>query len=60
LLFWQKNGVFLKEGNIFHDGQAEKFKIPEPVEHGHEASEGETWVVSLNAQQVDMSASVGG
>ncbi|KAF7366609.1 hypothetical protein MSAN_00918700 [Mycena sanguinolenta] len=62
LFFWrtQRNGMFLKEGNIFENGKAEEYKIPEPVEHGHEASEGETWVVSQNAEQVDVSVAVGG
>ncbi|KAJ7193789.1 hypothetical protein GGX14DRAFT_405164 [Mycena pura] len=60
LAFWRKNGVFVKEGNIFQDGKATKYNIPESVEYGHEASEGETWVVSQNAEQVDVSASVGG
>ncbi|KAJ6481689.1 hypothetical protein C8R45DRAFT_1063003 [Mycena sanguinolenta] len=62
LVFWRRrrNGVFLKEGNIFEDGKAAEHKIPEPVEYGHEASEGETWVVSQNAEQVDVSAAVGG
>ncbi|KAF7340996.1 hypothetical protein MSAN_02085000 [Mycena sanguinolenta] len=62
LFFWrrQQKGVFLKEGNIFEDGKAGEHKIPRPVEHGHEASEGETWVVSENAEQVDVSAAVGG
>lgn len=56
LAFWRKNGIFLKEGNIFLDGKAEKYGIPEPVECGGE-SEGETWVVSQNAKQVEVSAS---
>ncbi|KAJ7938075.1 hypothetical protein B0H13DRAFT_1588189 [Mycena leptocephala] len=61
LAFWRKNGTFLKEGNIFLDGKAKKYNIRDPVEYdGGEAAEGETWVVSKNAEQVDMAASVGG
>jgi hypothetical protein len=59
LVFWRKKGTFLKEGNIFVDGQAKKHHIPEPIEYGGGSSEGETWVVSQNAKQVDVSASVG-
>ncbi|KAF7337828.1 hypothetical protein MVEN_02005700 [Mycena venus] len=58
LAFWRKNGTFLKEGNIFSDGKAKMFEIPDPIEYGS-GSEGETWVVSQNAQQVDVSSSVG-
>ncbi|KAJ7453081.1 hypothetical protein FB451DRAFT_1050425 [Mycena latifolia] len=60
LAFWRKNGTFLKEGNIFADGKAEAHGIPEPVEYGGESTEGETWVVSQNAEQVDVGTSVGG
>ncbi|KAJ7481034.1 hypothetical protein B0H11DRAFT_1724570 [Mycena galericulata] len=61
LAFWRKNGTFLKEGNIFLDGKAEKYGIPEPIEYGGDSdSEGETWVVSQNAEQVDVSAVAGG
>ncbi|KAJ7143197.1 hypothetical protein C8R43DRAFT_1015999 [Mycena crocata] len=60
LAFWRKNGTFLKEGNIFLDGKAKKYEIPDPVESGGDFSEGETWVVSQNAKQVDVSAAVGG
>ncbi|KAJ7851418.1 hypothetical protein B0H14DRAFT_3085803 [Mycena olivaceomarginata] len=56
-----KNGTFLKEGNIFLDGKAKKYDIPDPIEYdGGEPAEGETWIVSQNAEQVDLSASVGG
>ncbi|KAJ7606041.1 hypothetical protein FB45DRAFT_951692 [Roridomyces roridus] len=30
LLFWRKNGTFLREGNIYDDGLAEKYGIPKP------------------------------
>ncbi|KAJ6526229.1 hypothetical protein DFH09DRAFT_936292 [Mycena vulgaris] len=59
LVFWRKNGTFLKEGNIFVDGQADKYGIPEPIEYGGDSTEGETWVVSQNAEQVDVGTSVG-
>ncbi|KAJ7706852.1 hypothetical protein B0H17DRAFT_918866 [Mycena rosella] len=61
LVFWRKNGTFLKEGNIFDDGKAKAHGIPEPVEYdGGESSEGEMWVVSQNAKQVDVATSIGG
>ncbi|KAJ7138021.1 hypothetical protein C8R44DRAFT_340369 [Mycena epipterygia] len=61
LAFWRRNGTFLKEGKNFLDGKAEKYDIPEPIEYdGGDVAEGETWVVSQNAEQVDLSASVGG
>ncbi|KAF7365736.1 hypothetical protein MVEN_00447400 [Mycena venus] len=58
LAFWRKNGTFLREGNIFLDGKAENYNIPTPVEYGND-SEGETWVTSKNAKQIDFSASAG-
>ncbi|KAJ7717806.1 hypothetical protein B0H16DRAFT_1897827 [Mycena metata] len=60
LCFWRKTGIFLKEGNIFEDGKAEEYNIPTPVEYGQETAGGEMWVVSQNAQQVDVEAAVGG
>ncbi|KAJ7910546.1 hypothetical protein B0H13DRAFT_2486442 [Mycena leptocephala] len=59
LLFWRKNGTFVREGNIYVDGKADKYGIAPPVECGRE-SEGETWVTSVNAQHVDASASAVG
>ncbi|CCM00514.1 uncharacterized protein FIBRA_02548 [Fibroporia radiculosa] len=56
LAFWRrKRGTFLKEGNIYKDGKAEKYGIPPPQEHGGDASEGETWISSQNAHQIDVS-----
>ncbi|KAJ7468453.1 hypothetical protein FB451DRAFT_1560219 [Mycena latifolia] len=60
LEFWRENGVFLKEGNIYTDGKAKTYGIPDPVEHGGDAGEGQYWVTSQNAEAVDLSASVGG
>ncbi|KAJ7706743.1 hypothetical protein B0H17DRAFT_918412 [Mycena rosella] len=61
LAFWRKNGTFMKEGNIFDDGKAKAHGIPEPIEYdGGESGEGETWVVSQNAEQVDVTASGSG
>ncbi|KAF8130954.1 hypothetical protein K438DRAFT_1999091 [Mycena galopus ATCC 62051] len=59
LVFWRKNGTFVREGNIYTDGKAERFEIATPVEYGREA-EGQTWITSLNATQVDASLSAGG
>ncbi|KAJ6589268.1 hypothetical protein B0H19DRAFT_1248826 [Mycena capillaripes] len=59
LLFWRKNGTFVREGNIYEDGRAAKYGIPDPVEYGRD-SEGQTWITSQNATQVDTSLSAGG
>ncbi|KAJ7901180.1 hypothetical protein B0H14DRAFT_3123700 [Mycena olivaceomarginata] len=59
LAFWRKNGTFVREGNIYLDGKAEKYRIAAPVEYGRD-SEGQAWITSLNATQVDTSFSAGG
>ncbi|KAJ6589274.1 hypothetical protein B0H19DRAFT_1248829 [Mycena capillaripes] len=59
LLFWRKNGTFVRESNIYEDVKAANYGIPDPVEYGRE-SEGETWITSQNATQVDASLSAGG
>jgi hypothetical protein len=59
LAFWRKNGTFVREGNIYLDGKAEKYGIAAPVEYGRD-SEGQAWITSLNATQVDASFSAGG
>ncbi|KAJ7850730.1 hypothetical protein B0H13DRAFT_2284757 [Mycena leptocephala] len=59
LTFWRKKGTFLKEGNIFVDGKAKRYRIPEPIEYGGGSSEGETWIVSQNAKQIDIFSAVG-
>lgn len=57
----RKQGTFLKEGNIYTDGQAEKWKIPDPKEHGTDSSnEGQTWISSDNARDLEGDAGVGG
>ncbi|KAJ7910561.1 hypothetical protein B0H13DRAFT_2329257 [Mycena leptocephala] len=45
-----KNGTFVREGNIYLDGKADKYRIAAPVECGRE-SEGEVWVISHNAHR---------
>lgn len=54
ILFWRRSkGTFLKEGNIYVDGLAEKFGIPPPAEHGSQAeSDGVAWIVSENAVKI--------
>ncbi|KAJ7910552.1 hypothetical protein B0H13DRAFT_2232894 [Mycena leptocephala] len=32
LFFWRKNGTFVREGNIYSDGKADKYGIAAPVE----------------------------
>ncbi|KAF8157146.1 hypothetical protein B0H34DRAFT_489190 [Crassisporium funariophilum] len=60
--FWRKRqGIFVKEGNIYTDGHAEKCEIPAPVEHGADSdSEGQTWITSKNATQVELDAGISG
>ncbi|KAJ6569964.1 hypothetical protein B0H10DRAFT_1964878 [Mycena sp. CBHHK59/15] len=53
-------GKLPKEGFPDVDGKAKKYKIPDPIQCGGESIEGETWVVSQNTEQVDISTSVGG
>jgi len=52
-------GIFLKEGNIYEDGQAILYGIPSPKEYGADMSEGATWITSENAQQQEFSADFG-
>ncbi|KAJ7713282.1 hypothetical protein B0H16DRAFT_1810630 [Mycena metata] len=61
LAFWRKRvrGTFVREGNIYTDGQAQRYGIPAPVEFGVD-SEGQTWITSENAREVDLAASVAG
>ncbi|KAF8799157.1 hypothetical protein BYT27DRAFT_7343084 [Phlegmacium glaucopus] len=58
--FWRKKaqGTFLKEGNIYENGLAEKFGIPKPKEYGREATEGARWITSQNGEEVNMDASI--
>ncbi|KAJ7718480.1 hypothetical protein B0H14DRAFT_3630548 [Mycena olivaceomarginata] len=46
-----QTSTFSKEGNNFLDGKAKKYDIPDPIEYyGGETAEGETWIVSQNAE----------
>ncbi|KZV69938.1 hypothetical protein PENSPDRAFT_566403, partial [Peniophora sp. CONT] len=59
--FWahsRPQGIFLKRGNIYDDGLANKFNIPSPKTHEHEGSSGVSWIVSQNAVEVDTSGAV--
>jgi len=59
LAFWKKNrGTFLKDGNIYEDGLAEKYEIPMPEEHGVDSTEGISWITSKNAKEVDIAAEI--
>ena len=59
LAFWRKNrGIFLKEGNIYEEGLAEKYNIPAPEERGVDSTEGISWITSNNAKEVDISAEI--
>ncbi|KAJ7034946.1 hypothetical protein C8F04DRAFT_1182660 [Mycena alexandri] len=52
----EREGTFVREGNIYTDGKVKEY---DPVEFGHDSEE-QTWVTSENAREVDMSAAVGG
>ena len=59
--FWRREqGIFLKEGNIYKDGTADKYGIPQPVERGTESTEGVTWIVSDNAKEINVDEAAGG
>jgi len=59
LAFWKKRqGIFLKEGNIYKDGLAKKYDIPPPEEHGVDSTEGIFWITSKNAKEVDLAAEI--
>ncbi|VDC01642.1 unnamed protein product [Peniophora sp. CBMAI 1063] len=61
LKFWardRRQGVFLKQGNIYDNGKAKKFDVPPPKTYEHEGSTGVSWVVSQNASETDLSADV--
>ncbi|GBE85989.1 hypothetical protein SCP_0805130 [Sparassis crispa] len=48
-----RGGIFVKEGNIYEDGLAERYDVPQPAEYGGDALEGVTWLVSQNAGEPD-------
>jgi len=57
--FWRrKQGTFVKEGNIYTDGIADRHGIPKPIDFGEDAAGGLTWVVSQNAEEMDISGNV--
>jgi hypothetical protein len=58
--FWRRGcGTFLKEGNIYEDGKADKYEIPRPEEHGLTADEAVSWIVSENAKSCDVDLAAG-
>ena len=50
--------MFLKDGNIYEDGLAEKYDIP-TQEHGVDSTEGISWMTSENAKEVEVLEKVG-
>ena len=61
LKFWARNrrqGIFLKQGNIYDNGKAKKFEVPPPKTYEHEGSSGVSWIVSQNASETGLSADV--
>lgn len=61
IAFWKKKrGTFLKEGNIYKDGIALKYEIPDAVEHGATSTEGITWITSKNARDISLETNVAG
>jgi len=58
-MFWRRRqGIFVKEGNIYDDGKAKEYEIPAPGEFGAHESEGLTWVTSENGEEIDIHSSV--
>jgi hypothetical protein len=63
LACWRKRqGIFVKDGNIYEDGLAEKYNIPTPEEPGVDSTrtEGISWITSNNAKEVDITAEISG
>jgi len=59
LVFWRKKqGIFVKDGNIYEDGLAEKYEIPTPQEHGVDSTEGISWITSENVERVEITAEI--
>ncbi|KIJ36091.1 hypothetical protein M422DRAFT_179896 [Sphaerobolus stellatus SS14] len=59
--FWRKHrGTFLKEGNIYVDGTADKWGIPPPLDIVEDDGEGLTWITSRNAIERDLSGDING
>jgi hypothetical protein len=55
--FWKKRqGIFVKEGNIYKDGLAEKYDISTPQKHGIESNQEMSWITSKNAKEIDLAA----
>lgn len=52
--FWNPRGIFLKEGNIYKDGQAEEYDIPLPIERTIGSAHGITQIASNNAIKCDI------
>ncbi|KAJ6449430.1 hypothetical protein C8R47DRAFT_1230627 [Mycena vitilis] len=57
--FIRKRGSFVRESNIYDDGKAKTYGIPDPIECGRD-SEGEARIASKNAEGVDVSLCAGG
>ncbi|TFK18906.1 hypothetical protein FA15DRAFT_557977, partial [Coprinopsis marcescibilis] len=54
----KEKGVFMKEGNVFKEGVAQRLGVPDPVEFsGKQGTEGVTWITSKTAKEVDLAAS---
>jgi hypothetical protein len=55
----KKSGTYIKEGNIYEDGRAEKYGILPPTEQMSGGAEGRTCIASTGTKSVDAQAVVG-
>ncbi|KAJ7797054.1 hypothetical protein B0H14DRAFT_2390145, partial [Mycena olivaceomarginata] len=53
LAFLRKDGIFVRLGNIYDDGKAQRFGVAPAVESCPDV-EGETWIVSSNVTRIDV------
>ncbi|KAJ7493749.1 hypothetical protein FB451DRAFT_1491041 [Mycena latifolia] len=56
----RKNSVFVIEGNIYDNGTAKKYGIPDPGQYGGDSSNGSRWIVSDNGTHKELSGSASG
>ncbi|KAF8130952.1 hypothetical protein K438DRAFT_2132518, partial [Mycena galopus ATCC 62051] len=59
LTFWRNHGTFVREGNIYDDGKADRFEVPCAVECCRDIK-AVTWISSSKAIQGDASLSACG
>ena len=56
LAFWRKKqGIFMKDGNIYDDGLTEIYDIPTPEEYSVDATEG---ISCITSKEMDIAAEI--